>query len=103
MIFSSGTYFGLVASFVFTSGILCILIRKNLIGLLLGIELMLNAANLNLISFSKYGKLGAEGQTVALFVILIAAAEAVVAIALVMAYYLYHHKIDADEMKLLKG
>ena len=103
MILHNGTFFGLLAVFVFTSGVYCIITRKNLIGLLLGIELILNAANLNIVAFSKYGKLGAEGHTVALFVILLAAAEAVVAIALVMAYYIHHGKIDADSMKLLKG
>jgi NADH-quinone oxidoreductase subunit K len=78
-------------------------VRRNIIGILISIELMLNAANINLIAFSKYTSLSPEtGQIFALFVIAIAATAAAVGLAIVLALYRVRKTVQADEVNLLK-
>ena len=89
--------------FLFSIGVYGALVRRNIIGILISIELMLNAANINLIAFSKYTSLSPEtGQIFALFVIAIAAAAATVGLAIVLALYRTRKTIQADEVNLLK-
>lgn len=70
---------------------------------LMGIELMLNAANVNFVAFSQQDKLHAEGQIAALFVIVLAATESVVALALILNIYKHFKTIHLDEINKLKG
>ena len=69
---------------------------------LMGIELMLNSANLNFVAFSRYGDFGIHGQIVALFVIILAAAEAAIALAIVLNIYKTFSHVNVDEIEDLK-
>ena len=93
----------LVGACLFLLGMVGVLSRKNAIGVLLGIELMLNAASLNFVAFSRYRTGSIDGQIVALFVILIAAAEAAVALAIILRMYRLRQTIDADEANLMRN
>ncbi len=93
-----------VSAGLFALGVFGALTRRNAVGILMAIELILNSANLNLIAFGRArGDAAAESQVVALIVIGIAAAGAVVGLALVLAIYRHRQTISADEIKLLKG
>lgn len=93
-----------VAAGLFCIGLFGALARRNTIGILLGIELMLNAVNINMIAFWRYLEPSqTAGQVFALFVITVAAAEAAVGLAMVIAVYRTRQTINADEVDLLKG
>ncbi len=92
-----------VGAAVFSAGLVCVLARKNAVGMLIGIELMLNAANLNLVAFDRFGPLEIQGQLFALFVLVIAAAEAAVALAIILNVFDSRDRIDVDEIDALKG
>ena len=97
------SYFLILSAFLFCMGILGILIRRNIIGVLMSIELILNAANINLIAFNKYlGTPDGLGQIFALFVVAIAAAGSVVGLVLVIAIYRNGKSIYADQINLMK-
>ena len=88
---------------LFSIGLYGTLVRRNIIGILISIELMLNAANINLIAFSKYTSLSPEtGQIFALFVIALAATAAAVGLAIVLALYRIRKTVYSDEVHLLK-
>lgn len=92
--------FGLV---LFSAGIAGILTRRNVIGILISIELLLNAANINLIVFSHTAETSPEtGQLFAFFVIAMAAAAAAVGLAIVLALYKNRGTVQTDEINLLK-
>jgi len=94
----------LVAAALFCIGIYAALSRRNAIGILMGVELMLNAVNVNLIAFWRYiTPQQLTGQVFVLFIIAIAAAEAVVGLALVISLYRRRETIFADEVDLLQG
>lgn len=96
-------YFVVLSAFLFCMGILGVLIRRNVIGVLMSIELILNAANINLIAFNKYlGTSDGLGQILTLFVIALAAAGSVVGLALIISIYRHGKTIYADEMNLMK-
>lgn len=92
-----------VGAVLFVCGILCMTTKRNAIGVLMGVELVLNAANVNFVAFSKYTKLGLDGQIISLFVIVLAAAEAAVALAIALNFYNNHLTIDVDQANQLKG
>jgi NADH-quinone oxidoreductase subunit K len=95
----------LLSAFLFAIGLAGALTRRNAIIVLIGIELMLNAANLNFIAFWRFGP-NPEALTGIMFVIFsigIAAAEAAVGLALIIAIYRHCKTVDLDEMKTLKG
>jgi len=79
--------------------------KRNAIGILMGVELVLNGANINLVAFSNsnYGLLGIDGQIMSLFVIVLAAAEAAVALAIVLSFYNNHQTVDVDQASELQG
>ena len=77
--------------------------KRNAIGVLMGVELVLNGANVNFVAFSRYTALGLDGQIVSLFVIVLAAAEAAVALAIALNFYNNHLTIDVDQADGLKG
>jgi NADH-quinone oxidoreductase subunit K len=93
----------LVAAVLFVCGIVCMATKRNGIGVLMGVELVLNGANLNFIAFSRFGLMGLDGQVVSMFVIVLAAAEAAVALAIALNFYNNHLTIDVDEGNQLKG
>jgi NADH:ubiquinone oxidoreductase subunit K len=92
-----------VGAILFSLGIFCVLTRKNAIGILLGIELILNAAGINFVAFSKFRTGLIDGQMVALFIMLIAAAEAAVALAVILRFYRLKQTIDADEASIMRN
>ncbi len=84
-------------------GLAIVISKRNAIVMLIGVEFILNAAALNLVAFSRYGIGGLSGQTAALFVIVIAAAEAVVALAIFLNFYHRIATVDIDQGDQLKG
>src|SRR5512144_762697 len=93
-----------VGCLVFLAGVFGALTRRNILGILMSIELMFNAANINLAAFNRYlHPAGLAGQAVALFIITIAAAEVVVGLALVLAIYRNTETVYVEEYNLLKG
>ena len=95
----------LVAALVFAIGLAGALVRRNAILVLIGIELMLNAANLNFIAFWRYGPHpeALTGMMFAIFSIAVAAAEAAVGLGLVIAIYRHAQTTDLDKMNRMKG
>jgi NADH:ubiquinone oxidoreductase subunit K len=97
----------IVGAVLFVAGAVCMATKRNALGILMGIELVLNGANVNFIAFgSKYLRsdtMGIDGQQFALFVIILAAAEAAVALAIALNFYNNHATIDVDQADELKG
>jgi NADH-quinone oxidoreductase subunit K len=97
-------YSYLIISFIlFLIGIFIILSRKNIVAILLGVELILNAAALNFVSYSKFVTHNLEGQVFALFIIIIAAAEAAVTLAIVIRNFQLRETVHIDEFSELKN
>jgi NADH:ubiquinone oxidoreductase subunit K len=94
-------YLGLGAA-LFAIGVAGVVTRRNAIGLLVGVELILNAANVNLVGFARYAG-GLDGQVFALFVIVLAAAEAAVALAIVLQLFDKRSDVDVDRANSLRG
>lgn len=94
-----------VGALLFSIGLYVSLSRRNAVGVLMGIELMLNAVNLNLVGFARFvdSARPIDGQVFAVFVITVAAAEAAVALALAVAVYRLRQSIDVDRLDVLKG
>ena len=92
----------LVSCVLFLCGIMTILTRRNAIYILLGVELILNAANLNFIAFTRYGGLGIDGHIFAIFIIILAASEAAVALAIVLQIFHHYKTVDLTETNLMK-
>jgi NADH:ubiquinone oxidoreductase subunit K len=92
-----------LSSLLLAIGVLAVTVRRNAIGLLIGIELMLNAANVNLVAFSRYLGNHVDGAVYAIFVIMLAAAEAAVAIAIVLNVYHHAASISVDDYTEMKG
>ncbi len=88
---------------LFCIGLFVVLTRKNAIAVLIGVELMLNASNINLVAFGYFDPDFLQGQIFALFVITVAAAEAAVALAIVVKVYQYFQTADLDKISELKG
>jgi NADH:ubiquinone oxidoreductase subunit K len=92
-----------VSAALFSFGILAVLTRRNAVNVLMGVELILNSANLNLVAFSRFGAGNLQGQMFAVFVIVIAAAEVAVALAIILTLYRLRRTPNLDEADLLKG
>ncbi len=90
----------ILSAFLFSIGLAIVITRKNAIFVLIGIELMLNASNLNFVSVSQNSNM--EGQFFALFVIIVAAAEAAVGLAIVLKVYHYFKTVELDKVNELK-
>jgi NADH-quinone oxidoreductase subunit K len=95
-------HFLIVSAILFALGIYGIATRRNAILVLMGVELVLNAANINFIAFSRYGNGNFDGQVAAIFVIILAAAEAAVALAIVLNIYHRFQTVNIDEINSLK-
>lgn len=94
-------YYLILSAFLLCAGLLIVLIKKNSIFVLIGIELMLNAANLNLVAFSKYNE-ALDGQVFAIFSVVIAAAEAAIALAILLNIYKQYDTSDLDDLDTLE-
>jgi NADH:ubiquinone oxidoreductase subunit K len=97
--------FLVVGALLFALGFAVALSKRNAIGVLMGVELMLNAVNLTLISFSRFGQSDrpVTGHTFVAFIITVAAAEAAVALAMAMSVYRNRQTIDVDQINLLRS
>lgn len=95
-------HFLIISGILFSLGIYGIVTRKNAVMILMGVELILNSANINFIAFSRYGNFGLNGQVIALFVIVLAAAEAAIALAIVLNIYKTFANVNVDEIDHLK-
>lgn len=96
------THFLIISVALFSLGMYGVITRKNAIMVLMGIELILNSANINFIAFAKFGNFGLQGQLIALFVIVLAAAEAAIALAIVINIYKTITNINVDEIDSLR-
>jgi NADH:ubiquinone oxidoreductase subunit K len=88
---------------LFSIGLAVIVIKKNTIMVLLGIELMLNASNLNLVAFNRLYPTNLDGQMFSVFVIIVAVCEAAVGLAIVLRAYHYYQTSVPEEVNELKG
>ncbi|HMN25669.1 MAG: NADH-quinone oxidoreductase subunit NuoK [Ignavibacteriaceae bacterium] len=95
-------HFLVVSTLLFSMGIYAIVTRKNAIMVLMGVELILNAANINFIAFTRFGNFGLQGHLIALFIIVLAAAEAAIALAIVLNIYKTLSTVNIDEIDKLK-
>lgn len=98
----------LISSVLAALGIITIVRRRNAVAILMGIELLLNAAALNFVAFGRFVKTAAtgswlDGQVFAVFIIVLAAAEAVILLAVIIAIYRQVESIDADRLQRMKG
>jgi NADH-quinone oxidoreductase subunit K len=97
------SWYLIVAAALFCIGIYGVLARRNAVGILMGVELMLNAVNINLVAFWRYlNPTDVAGQAFALFVLVVAAAEAVVGLALIISVYRNRTDIDAENINILR-
>jgi NADH:ubiquinone oxidoreductase subunit K len=94
----------IVGAILFSIGLYIALTKRNAVGVLMGIELMLNAVNLTFLGFARFveSPRPIDGHVFAVFVITVAAAEAAVALALVVAIYRFRDTIDIDRINLLR-
>lgn len=95
-------HFLVVSALLFSLGLLAVISRRNIIMVLMGIELILNSANINIVAFSRYGALSLEGHMIALFIIIVAAAEAAVALAIALNIYHRFGSVDVEQISELK-
>ncbi len=93
----------IVSAALFSLGILGLLTRRNAVNVLMSIELILNSANINLVAFSRFGRGNLDGQLFAIFVILVAAAEVAVALAIVLTLYRLRRTPNLDQAGSLRG
>lgn len=92
----------IVSALLFSLGLFAIISRKHAILVLMGIELVLNAANINFIAFARYGGMNIEGHVAAIFVIILAATEAAIALAIILNIYQHFRHVNVDEVDDLK-
>ena len=95
-------HFLTVSAALFALGLFAVMSRRNAVGILMGVELMLNAANINFVAFSRFVQHGIDGQIMAAFVIVLAAAEAAVALAIVLAMFRNFGTVNADTVQNLQ-
>jgi NADH:ubiquinone oxidoreductase subunit K len=94
---------------LFVCGVVTILSKRNAIGILMGVELVLNAANVNLVAFNRFSHGGTpaapllDGQIFAVFIIVLAAAEAAIALSIFLSFYNNFGSIDVEKGQNLKG
>lgn len=92
----------IIAGILFSLGIYVVLTHRNAISILLGVELILNSAGLNYVAFSHFSTGNVEGQIYTIFIIMLAAAEAAIGLAIVLAIYQIFHTIDVEATETLK-
>ena len=95
-------HFVVLSAIIFCLGLFCVVTRRNALGILMGIELILNSANLNYVAFARYNGSAYDGQIFAIFVIMLAAAEAAIGLAIVLGIYRNFASIDVDALHSLR-
>ncbi|MEH0155828.1 NADH-quinone oxidoreductase subunit NuoK [Limibacter armeniacum] len=95
------THYLIVGALLFCIGLAIAITKKNIIVVLMGIELIFNAANVNLVAFSRYDPSLLQGQLYSLFVIVVAAAEAVVALSIVIQLFKYFKTVELNKISHL--
>ncbi|WP_447973600.1 NADH-quinone oxidoreductase subunit NuoK [Nitrospira sp. Kam-Ns4a] len=95
------SYYVILSAIVFVTGLVGVLMRRNIIIILLSVELMLNATNINFVAFSHYYQ-NVAGQVFVFFALTVAAAEVAVGLAIIIALYRSKASINVDEFRLLK-
>jgi len=93
----------LISLVLFVLGMIAVMTRKNAVSILMGVELILNSAGLNFVAFSKFSSGNLDGQAAALFVVIIAAAEAAVALAIFLNLYRLKATAEVDKADILQG
>jgi NADH-quinone oxidoreductase subunit K len=97
-------HFLILGAVLFVCGVMCMATKRNAIGILMGVELVLNGANINFVALARFNPtFEIEGQIFALFTIVLAAAEAAIALAIVLNFYNNHTSVDVDTAEELKG
>lgn len=96
-------YIYILSAFLFSTGLVIILVKRNAIMVLMGIELLLNAANLNLIAFNQQTPASLDGQVFALFVMVVAVCETAVGLAIILQVYRHYQTSVPNEITELKG
>ena len=96
------THYLAVSGALFSLGLVCIVVRRNVLLVLMGLEISLNAANLSLVAFSRFGH-GATGQVLTFFTIAIAAAEVALGLAILVALFRRRQTVNVDDLTELKG
>ncbi|HEY9164769.1 MAG TPA: NADH-quinone oxidoreductase subunit NuoK [Candidatus Kryptonia bacterium] len=96
-------HFLVVSAILFSLGIYGVVSRKNAIMVLMGIELILNSANINFVAFTRYGMMNLTGQVIAVFVIILAAAEAAILLAIVLNIFQQLNTVNVDDVDKLKN
>lgn len=91
-----------VSAALFALGIVAIIARRNVLYVLMGIEMILNAANINFVAFNRFNGDGLDGRMFAIFTIILAAAEAAVALAIVLNVFHLFHSVKPSEVDLLR-
>lgn len=104
------SHYLVVSAILFVCGVVCMTTKRNMLGVLMGVELVLNGATLNFVAFGSpllradaENTTGLDGQMIALFIIVLAAAEAAVALAIALNFYNTHATVDVDRGDELKG
>lgn len=97
------THFVVLSAILFGIGLFCVITRRNALGILMGIELILNSANVNYVAFARYSQSGYDGQIFAIFVVMLAAAEAAIGLAIVLGIYQAFETIDVEATDRLRG
>ncbi len=92
-----------ISAALFSLGIMGVLTRKNAVNVLMGIELILNSANINLVAFSRFSSANLNGHVFAIFIIVVAAAEVAVALAIILSMYRLIKSVNLDQADTLKG
>jgi len=96
------THYLVVAAVLFTAGLITVATRRNAVAILMGVELILNAASLNFVAFSRFVHGGIGGQVFSLFIILLAAAEACIALAIVLSIFRNFKNVDVFKTTTLR-
>ena len=95
-------HFVVLGGILFAIGLFTVITRRNAIGILMGIELVLNSANVNYVAFARYSNAAYDGQVFAIFVIMLAAAEAAIGLAIVLGIYQSFETIDVEATDRLR-
>ncbi|HYG19953.1 MAG TPA: NADH-quinone oxidoreductase subunit NuoK [Ohtaekwangia sp.] len=91
-----------LSAFLFSAGLMIVMVKRNAIMVLLGLELMLNAANLNLVAFNQIHPAALHGQMFSLFVIIVAVCETAVGLAIFLKVYQFYQTVEPEEANSLK-
>lgn len=96
------THYLVIGAILFSLGLYTVLTRRNAISILMGVELVLNSANINYVAFAHFSSGSVDGQIYAIFVIMLAAAEAAIGLAIILAIFQIFHTIDVEAAETLR-